>query len=295
MRKFELTCCSTADMNADFFAGHDIRFACFHFIMNGKEYDDDLGKSMSFDSFYKAMDDGAQPTTSQVNTAQYIALWEPLLKDGKDVLHLTLSSGISGAYNSACAAREILETRYPDRRLFVVDSLGASSGYGMLVDAVCALRDAGENIDEVCSWVEDNKLKLHHWFFSTDLSSYYRGGRISKASQVIGTVLRICPLLNMNDEGKLIPRTKIRGKKAVVKAIVEAMEEHAQGGTDYAGKCFISNSACPELAEAVAELVKERFKNLNGKVVINSVGTTIGCHTGSGTVALFFWGDRRVR
>ena len=147
----------------------------------------------------------------------------------------------------------------------------------------------------MCSaWVEGNKLNVHHWFFSTDLTHYRRGGRISAASATMGTLLNICPLMNMNHEGKLIPREKIRGKKRVISEIVKRMEEHAEGGTNYSGKCFISNSACYEDARMVADLVEEKFPQLNGKVMINSVGTVIGSHTGPGTVALFFLGDKRT-
>ena len=142
-------------------------------------------------------------------------------------------------------------------------------------------------------WAEAHRLYLHHWFFSTDLKYYVRGGRISKTSGFIGGILGICPLLNVNDEGKLIPREKIRGKKRVIAEIVERMKAHAEGGSEYSGKCFISMSACEEEAKAVATLVEEAFPKLNGKVHIFDIGTTIGSHTGPGTVALFFWGDKR--
>ena len=157
------------------------------------------------------------------------------------------------------------------------------------------LRDGGMALEELRDWTEQNRLKLHHWFFSTDLTFYVRGGRISKASGWFGTMLHICPLLNMDDLGRLIPRFKIRGKNKVIREIAERMVEHAQDGLNYSGKCYISNSACMEDAQAVARLVEERFPKLNGKVEINSIGTTIGSHTGPGTVALFFWGDERVR
>ena len=182
---------------------------------------------------------------------------------------------------------------FPDRKIYIVDSLGASSGYGLLMDRLADLRDKGEDVDSVYEWALANRLRLHHWFFSTDLTFYVKGGRISKASGWFGTVLNICPLLNMDDQGRLIPRSKIRGKKAVIKEIVSRMEQFADGGTNYNGKCYISNSACYEDARAVADLVEQKFPKLNGKVEINHVGTTIGSHTGPGTVALFFWGSER--
>ena len=288
---YVISCCSTADLSAEHFNGRDIRYICFHYELNGKQYPDDLGQSMPFDKFYAAMAAGAQTKTSQVNVDEFIAYFTPMLESGQDILHVCLSSGISGVYNSACAAREILSPQYPERKILILDSLGASSGYGLFMDKLADLRDSGMDVESLYTWAEENRLKLHHWFFSTDLTFYVRGGRISKASGWFGTVLKICPLLNMDNLGRLIPRYKIRTKAKVIEAIVQKMEEHAQNGRDYDGKCFISMSACEEDAKKVAEIVEARFPKLNGKVLINSIGTT---HTGPGTVALFFWGDERT-
>lgn len=211
-----------------------------------------------------------------------------------DILHVTLSSGISGVLNSALAACNVLQEEFPERKIYIVDSLGASSGYGLIMDKLSQLRAEGMTIDQVHDWVEEHKLNLHHWFFSTDLSFYIKGGRISKASGFFGHALKICPLLNMDNLGRLIPRYKIRTKKKVFKATVDKMEEMADGGLEYSDKCYLSHSACLEDAQTVARMIEERFPKLNGKVEINSVGTTIGSHTGPGTVAVFFWGKKRV-
>ena len=162
------------------------------------------------------------------------------------------------------------------------------------MDRLADLRDDGMTIDELRDWTEANKLHLRHWFFSSDLTFFIKGGRVSKSAGTIGNLLNICPLLDVNSEGKLIPRFKIRGKRKVIREIVAKMEEDAENGLDYDGKCFISQSACYEDAKAVADLIEARFPNLNGKVVINNIGTTIGSHTGPGTVALFFWGSERT-
>ena len=294
MPQYVITCCSTADMPYDYFQKRNIPFVCFHFILDGKEYPDDLGKTVPFEEFYRKIAAGALPTTSQVNVQEFSDFFEPYLAQGLDILHISLSSGLSGAYNSALLACQQQLQKYPDRRILIVDSLGASSGSGLLVDLAADLRDGGASLDEVHTWVEENKLTIHHWFFSTDLTHYRRGGRISAVSATVGTILSICPLMNMNDQGKLIPREKVRGKKQVIAEIVRKMEEHAQNGVNYSGKCFISNSACYDDARRVADLIKERFPHLNGKVMINSVGMVIGSHTGPGTVALFFVGDRRI-
>lgn len=293
MNQYVLSCCSTADLSKEHFTDRNISYICFHYELDGVEYSDDLGISMSFDKFYQAMRDGAETKTSQVNADEYEVYFEQILEKGLDILHVCLSSGISGSINSANIARANLMERYPERKLLIVDSLGASSGYGLLMDKLADLRDSGKTIDEVYDFAIENRLHLHHWFFSTDLTFYIKGGRISKTAGFVGGVLNICPLLNMNNEGKLIPRYKIRTKRKVIDAIVNKMEEFAESGTSYNGKCFISHSDCYEDAKAVADLVEKRFPKLNGTVVINNIGTTIGSHTGPGTVALFFFGDER--
>jgi DegV family protein with EDD domain len=294
MADFVLSCCSTADLSKEHFEKRNISYICFHYYLNGVEYSDDLGQSVPFDTFYKAMADGATTSTSQVNMSEYLEYFSKILEQGKDILHLSLSSGISGTYNSAENAAMIARERFPGRKVYVVDSLGASSGYGLLMETLADMRDEGKNIEELNKWVIENRLRLHHWFFSSDLTSYVKGGRISKAAGLFGTMLNICPLLNMDQLGRLIPRNKIRTKKRVIAEIVSQMEKNAKDGLDYSGKCFISQSACYEDARQVADLVEERFKKLNGKVVINNVGTTIGSHTGPGTVALFFFGSERI-
>ena len=294
MAGYVLSCCSTADLSEEHFNSRDIQYICFHYSLNGESYPDDLGKSIPFPDFYKAMADGAETKTSQINADEYREYFEGFLKQGKDILHVTLSSGISGSINSALIARDMLAEKYPDRKIIVEDSLAASSGYGLLMDKLADLRDDGMEIDELHQWLVDNRLRVHHWFFSTDLSFYVKGGRISKVSGFVGSVLNICPLLNVSDKGKLIPRYKIRSKRKVIEAIVGKMTEFADDRLDYSGKCYICHSACIEDAEAVAALVEEKFPKLDGKVLINDIGTTIGSHTGPGTVALFFWGDKRV-
>lgn len=294
MSDYILSCCSTADLSAEHFAARDIKYVCFHYFLDGTHYYDDLGKSMSFEKFYEAMANGAETTTSQVNVDEYAEYFTPFLESGKDVVHISLSSGLSGGYNSACIAAGILREKYPDRNIYIIDSLGASSGYGLFMDTLADLRDEGYSANDLASWAKEHRLELHHWFFSTDLSYYVKGGRITKAAGWFGTILRICPVLNMDDTGHLIPRHKVKGKSKAIRAVVEQMAEHARGGTDYSGRCYISNSACEEDAKAVASLVKETFPKLCGDVEINSVGTTIGSHTGPGTVALFFWGDKRT-
>lgn len=289
-----LSCCSTVDRTEEQLAAREIHYIPFHFMLGGEQYLDDLGKTIPFSQFYAAMASGQETSTSQVNVGEFLAYFEPFLQQGLDILHISLSSGLSGVSRSAASAAQELMEKYPQRTIHIVDSLGASSGYGLLMDQLADLRDGGMELDDLAQWATDHRLELHHWFFSTDLTYYIRGGRISKTAGMVGTLLGICPLLNMDHLGRLIPREKIRSKKRVIETIVNKMELCAQGGTAYDGKCYISHADCYEDARAVADLVQARFPHLSGHVEINSVGTTIGSHTGPGTVALFFWGSPRV-
>ena len=293
MSDYIISCCSTADLSKEHFENRDIKYIYFHYQLDGENYPDDLGQSIPFDEFYKRMAQGAETKTSQVNVSEYVDFFTPFLKEGKDILHVTLSSGISGTINSALTAASMLREEFPERKIYIVDSFGASSGYGLIMDKLADLRDGGMPIDELRDWLEAHRLELHHWFFSTDLTFYIKGGRVSKTAGFVGSVLNICPLLNMDNVGRLIPREKIRTKKKVIRQCVSKMEQFAKDGHAYSGKCYISQSACYDDARAVADLVEELFPKLNGKVEINNIGTTIGSHTGPGTVALFFWGDER--
>lgn len=293
MNDYVLTASSTADLPAEQFEKINVPYNPFFYNIDGTVYADDLGKTISSKDFYQLIKDGKQPTTSQPNFDDFYNFFKPFLEEGKDVIHLNLSSGISGAINSANAAAQELAAEFPDRKIKVIDSLAASSGYGLLVDEAAKKRDEGLDYDELVEWVEDNKNKLHHWFFSTDLTSYKRGGRISPAAATFGSLLNICPVLNVNDKGQLIPRKKPRGKKAAMKKIIDEMKKHARDGKNYNGKVYMSQSDFREDAEEMAKMIKKEFPNIDGEVQINDIGTVIGSHTGPGTIAVFFWGDER--
>lgn len=191
MNDFILSCCSTADLTEEHFNSRNISYICFHYELNGKEYEDDLGKSVPFDQFYLALQNGASAKTSQVNADEFEHYFESFLKEGKDILHVTLSSGISGVINSAMIAKETLEERYPERKIYIVDSLGASSGYGLFMNRLADLRDNGYTLEQLYDWAMQHRLNLHHWFFSTDLTFYIKGGRISKTAGTIGGLLEM--------------------------------------------------------------------------------------------------------
>ena len=294
MSNYILSCCSTADLSLEHLKKREIHYIGNHYSLDAKEYKDDLGQTVSNSDFYKAMVEGAETKTSQVSIGEFVEYFGSFIKKGLDILHVSVSSGLSGSYNSANIAKSILLEQYPDRSIYIVDSLGASSGYGLLMDKLAEIRDSGMSATDLNDWANEHKLELQHWFFSTDLTFYIKGGRISKSAGMVGSVLKVCPLLNMNDQGKLIPKFKIRGKKKVIEAIVAQMEKYARNGHDYKEKCYLSHSDCLDDAITVAKLVESRFPSLNGQVEINNIGTTVGSHTGPGTVALFFWGDVRT-
>ena len=225
----------------------------FTALMDGKEYQDDLGKSMAPEEFYRRIAAGAQPTTAQVNVKEYEDLFRPALEQGKDVLHIALSGGISGAVNSARLAKEQLEEEFPERRILVVDSLGASSGYGLLVMLADDMRKKGAGLEETAAWDGGTSAEYPSLvLLSSDLTSFIRGRPDLKDSRILGTALGICPLMNVDASGKLVPREKYRGEK-------ESDPRH--GGKDEgtcqrrgkitAGRCLISQSACYEDARAV--------------------------------------------
>ncbi len=293
MSEYVLSCCASCDLNPEWMKRRNIPYVYFNVTLDGLSIKDDMGLSFSPRELMKKMEEGADAKTSQVSLGEYQTYFEDFVKEGKDILHVTLSSGISGTYNAACTAAKMVMEDYPDRKIVIIDSMAASSGYGLLMDYAADKRDEGLSLDELAAWIEENKLNMVHWFFSTDLKYYIKGGRISKTAGTIGQALSICPLLNVDYEGKLIPREKIRTKKKVVKRIVEKMIEEADGGINYTGKVFLSDSDT-ELGDAVQALIEETFPQLKGRISRFDIGCTIVSHTGPGTVALFFKGKKRI-
>lgn len=292
---YQLTSCSTTDLDKKFFEQTGIKYLNFTYTIDGVEYPDDLGERISHEEFYNLMKNGALPTTSQVNVDTYLQLFKPILENGEDILHLCFSSGLSGTINSALKAKDILLKEFPNRTIYIVDSLAASSGFGLLLSLAYEKKQAGMDIVELKDWVEANKLNINHLIISTDLSHYRRGGRISGASAAIGGLLNICPFIEMNSEGKLIQRDKLRGKKRALNFLVEKMLNTADNGKDYNNLCYISHSSSEDLANKLKELVEETFPNLKSKVKIYNIGMVIGSHTGPGTVTLFYKGQERTK
>lgn len=293
-RKFTLSCCSTVDLPYSYMESRDIPVLFYTYVVDGQEYDDDMGRDPeALPRFYTFLKEGKLPQTSQINVAAYTEFFEKLLDKGGDVLHIAFTSGQSGSVHNAFLAAEELKDRYPGQRLVVIDSLCSSSGYGLLVDYAADMRDEGKTLDEVAQWVLDNRNKVHHQFFSSDMTQFHRTGRVSGAAAAVATVLNICPIMRLDDKGAIKAYSKVRGKKKAVETTVDTMEQCAQNGRDYDGKCFVCHSQCPEDARLVIEAVEERFPMLKGHIRLCDIGTIIGSHAGQGTVAVFFMGNER--
>lgn len=246
-------------------------------------------REMAPKEFYNKVRDGAMPTTNAVNVGQATDAIEPLLKAGRDVLVLGFSSGLSTTFNSIKIASEELAEKYPERKVYAVDTLCASLGQGLLVWHAAQQKKAGKTIEEVRDWVEENKLRLCHWFTVNDLMHLKRGGRVSAATALVGTMLSIKPVLHVDNEGHLINVAKARGRKASLDALAAKVGELA---IDPANQTmFLSHSDCLEDAQYVADQIKARYGTQ--KFFFNYIGPVIGAHTGVGCVALFFIGKER--
>lgn len=292
-RKFILSCGSTVDLPYFCCESRDIPVIFYTYEIDGVEYLDDMGQDpTALPAFYDKINAGKLPHTSQINVERYIEFFDGLLKQG-DVLHLAFGSGLSGSVRNAQAAAQEIAPRYPDRVIRVIDTLAASSGQGMLVEYAADMRDEGKSLDEVCSWVEENKLRLNHQFFCTDLSHFRRSGRVSGSAAMLGALLGICPIMHLNNEGKIIAYGKVRGKQNAIRETLRVMQERADNGAQYDGKCFICNSHCIDIAERLREGILNIFPNVK-EVRICDIGTIIGSHTGIGTVAVFFLGKSRA-
>lgn len=248
------------------------------------KYDDAFLKD-----FFEGLRSGENGTTSAVNPEGWANAIEPVLQAGEDVLVLTFTSGLSATYQSAVIAADELKEKYPERTINVVDTLCASRGQGLLVWYACQKRDEGMSLKELTAWCEDNKLNLCHWVTVNDLMHLKRGGRISTATAVAGTLLQVKPIIHVNDEGKLINVGKVRGRKGAIEHIANKVGELGIPGAN--DTVFICHGDCQEDAEYLASLVKEKFGVKN--VVIYYVGAVIGAHTGPGVLAVFFLGEHR--
>ena len=289
MNNYVITTDNNADLPEEFYKEHQIGCTYFSYTLDGKEYTKE--NFLPVEEFYSKMRAGSMPTTSQVNPERVRALFEPYLKEGKDILHIAFSSGLSGTFNSCRIAAQELMEEYPERKIRVVDSLAASLGQGLLVYLAQRRREEGADFDSVAQWTEEHKKNIVHLFTVDDLNHLYRGGRVSRTTAILGGMLNIKPILHVDDEGKLIPIGKVRGRKKSLLELVTLMDSKIGSYAKSCDTIFISHGDCREEAEFLAAKVKEKY-NITTEL-INDVGAVIGAHSGPGTMALFFVGDVR--
>ena len=284
---FQIITDSCCDFPTPMYGQLGLTFVPLTVEFRGNTFDDKNDDSLK--DMYQGLRAGEVAKTSAVNPSRWSQAMEKALAAGKDVLVLAFSSGLSTTYQSAVIAAEELKDAYPDRKIQVIDTLCASMGQGLLVRYACKKRDEGLSLDEVAQWVLDNRLHLCHWFTVDDLMYLKRGGRISAATALVGTMLQIKPLLHVDDEGHLINMTKTRGRKAAIDAMVKKAQELGAGYDN--STMFISHGDCLPDAEYLSRQLKEKCGVKD--VVISYVGAVIGSHSGPGTLALFFLGSHR--
>ena len=281
---------STCDMPQEMADELGLAILPIRVSMEDKEYAHYLdGRELGFHEFYEKLRAGVPAKTSAANQEDFLSLMEPALAAGRDVLYIGFSSGLSSTYNVGVMTAAQLAEKYPERKVYTVDSLSASFGEGLLVYHAVQQKLAGRSIDEVRTFVEETRLHLCHWFTVDDLQHLKRGGRVSAAAAAFGTMLNIKPVLHVDDEGHLIPVGKVQGRTTSIKALLKKMQETAIDPAEQV--VFISHGDCEKDAEKLAAMVRESIGPK--EIILNPIGPVIGAHSGPGTVALFFLGTKR--
>lgn len=280
---------SCTDLPREYVEKNNIPLVSLVCNFKGGEYKDDLGRTLDYKTFYEEVRKGEMPSTSQVNVYEFTEIFKKYTSEGKAVIYLAFSSALSGSHNSAVLAKEMICEQNKDADITVIDSRSASLGEGLLVCNAIEMLKKGASKDEVVSWIENNKLKVNHWFTVNDLRHLKRGGRVSGTAAFVGTLLDIKPVLHVDNEGRLIPVTKVKGRKKSIKALYEAFEENVVEPEKQI--VAISHGDCQEDANLLAEMIQKNYKVKD--IIINYVGPVIGSHSGPGTLALFFMGKKR--
>lgn len=290
MSEYVIGACSCCDLPADYAERRNLTILPYHYFMDGNEYVEDQGNPKVIKDFYDRLRAGSVSTTSMVNTETFENLFRPILESGKDMIYIVLSSGLSGSYNNARMIADKLGKEFPERKLRVVDSLSAARGFGLFLHLILNLRDEGKTIDEVYEWAEENKKHIIHWFAVDSLDHLRRGGRISRATAFLGTMMNIKPVLRFNGDGKIIPVEKIRGRKKSLIELVNKMDgqfDNPEGAT-----VFIGHGDALEDAQYVEKLVWERYPQIK-ETFIHFIGPIVGTHSGPSTIALHYLGNAR--
>lgn len=286
MSEYLIVTDSTTDLPKSYYEENGVPVISLSYILDGVTYEDMNG--LSGKEFFDKIRAGSMPTTSQINPEQAKTALEPIVKEGKDILYIGFTSGLSGSYNSVRMAAEELQEDYPDRKIIAIDSLCASMGEGLLLYKAVQLKEQGKSLEEVAEWVESHKMNVCHDVTIDDLFHLHRGGRVSKASAVVGSIIKIKPIIHVNEEGKLIVIGKERGRKRAMLSLVDRMEKKSEGFEN--DVLMIVHGDVEEDAEFLKKELEERFGIKN--IIVNGIGSVIGSHTGPGVIAIFYMGDR---
>lgn len=286
-----LSCESTADLTLEYLVKRDIPVIAYSYTVDGKEYPDDMHAGNGLAIFYNQLTSGKMPSTSLINVERYLEYFRSLLAKG-DVLHVAFSSALSHSAYNAIEAAEQLKKEFPNRKIYVVDSLGASVGYGLLVDSLADLRDKGATIDEAYEWAETNKMYIHSQFFSTTLTYFRRSGRISNSAAIIGNLLRLCPIMRVNKEGKIIVYAKVMSETKAINRTLDDIAQNIRDGADYDGKLWIGHSNYLSSATKASTEFQKCYPKAD--IRIFDIGPVVASHCGPGTLAVFFMGALRA-
>ena len=291
MAEYIISTDTSCDFPLEYVKQHQLPLVTLFYSIDGVTGENGCPSSDVLKNFYDKMRAGSMTKTQQASIEDTEKVFREILKEGKDILHIAFSSGLSGTANAARLAAENMMEEFPGRKIIVIDSLCASLGQGLLVDYALKLQQQGKTMEETAKWLEDHIQNICHLFTVEDLKYLQRGGRISKTTALVGTMIGIKPVLHVDPEGKLVSISKVRGRKQSIQALVNKMEENIGKYRNEKQPIFISHGDCIEDANYLAELVKERFGY--DEFLINDVGPTIGAHSGPGTLALFFMGETR--
>lgn len=294
-KSFIISCESTADLPYEYLKSRGVSVIFYKYVMGGEQYEDNAERSdEARQLFYQKIKEGALPSTSQINVYEYEQFFNEILKNYDcDVLHLALGTGLTPSCLKAVEAAKNIQNGGSRHKITVIDSLCGSAGYGLLLDEVLDLRDKGVEFDKIVKYIMQNRNKIHHQFFATDLSLFRRSGRVSGLSAMLAGILDINPIMHLNAEGKIIAYSKVRGKKKSIQKTVSEILTHAENGMDYSGKMYVAHSNCPELAAQTVMEIEKAMTNQIGKIKLLNIGSIIASHCGQGTVAVFFHGDER--
>lgn len=289
---FTLSCESTVDITKRYLDERSIPVLPYSYSVDGEEFVDDMGENNGLERLYTMLDQDKKPSTSQLSLEKYKTFFSELLQKG-DLLHIAFGSGMSQSVERAFAAADELKPLFPQRKIFVVDSTCSCVGYGLFVSTLADMRDDGKSMEEIYEWAKANCRKVHHQFFTTTLQYFRRSGRVSGPAYFIGNLFKLCPIMHLNYDGKIIAYSKVM---SVAKALTRTLDEiaaHVQNGSNYDGKMWISHSNCPDTAKQIESELKKIYSKADIRTF--DIGPIIAVHCGPGTVAVYFWGDERVK